>query len=103
MEVCPGTTRADPGFLEGGFKSIKRGSFSTFYLIFHKFSHEIEIIWSQRGVQGNTGMVEPPLNPPLNSVDKITDSPNISIAVGCGHKALNQSFKDMALKTWLRR
>ena len=47
-------------------------------------------------------MVEPPLNPPLNRVDKITDSPNISIAVGCGHKALNQSFKDMALKTWLR-
>ena len=44
---------ADPGFLKGGFISIKGGSFSTFYLIFHKFSHEIKIIWSKRGVQAN--------------------------------------------------
>ena len=40
-------------FIEGGFKSIKRGFVSTFCLIFHKFPHEIEIIWSQRGVQAN--------------------------------------------------
>ena len=44
---------ADPGFLEGGFRSMKRGSFSTLYMIFHKFPHEIEIIWFQRGVQAN--------------------------------------------------
>ena len=41
---------ADPIFLEGGFKYIKvcvwgGGSFSAFYLDFHKFSHEIEISW----------------------------------------------------------
>ena len=29
------------------------GSISTFYMIFHKFPHEIEVIWSQRGVQAN--------------------------------------------------
>ena len=50
-------TGADPGLMEGGFKSIQGGSFITFYLIFRKFPHEIEIIWSQRGVREN------PLNP----------------------------------------
>ena len=40
---------ADPGFLEGGFKSTKGGSFPTFHLIFHKFSHENERICLQRG------------------------------------------------------
>ena len=45
---------ADPEFLEGGFKSTKGGSFSTFYLISYKFPHdENEIIWSQRGVRVN--------------------------------------------------
>ena len=46
-------TGADPGFLEGGFKFIKGGSFSTFYLIFLKIPHDIKIIWFQRGVQVN--------------------------------------------------
>ena len=44
---------ADPGFLEGGFKSTKGGSFPRIYLIFHKFSHKIERICLQRGVQAN--------------------------------------------------
>ena len=37
---------ADPGFLEGGFKPTKGGSFTTFYLNFLQFSHEFQIIWS---------------------------------------------------------
>ena len=48
---------ADPGFLEWGFKVIKGGSFSPFYPIFPKFTHENKIIWFQRGVRAN------PLNP----------------------------------------
>ena len=34
---------ANPGFLKEGVQ-IKGGSFSIFYLIFHKFPHEIEIM-----------------------------------------------------------
>ena len=41
---------ADPEFVEGGFKSFKGGLFTTFYIIFRKFPHIIEIIWSKRGV-----------------------------------------------------
>ena len=40
-------------FLKGGSNPSGGGSFSTFYLIFHKFSHEIEIIWFQKGVKAN--------------------------------------------------
>ena len=56
------TSGADPGFLEGGFKSTKGGSFPRIYLIFHKFSHEIERICLQLEPP------EPPLNPPLNII-----------------------------------
>ena len=37
----------------GGSNPTKGGSFSTYYLIFHKFPHETEIIWSPRGIQAN--------------------------------------------------
>ena len=40
-------------FWEGGSNPSRGGSFSTFYLIFHIFPHEIEIICFQRGVQAN--------------------------------------------------
>ena len=44
----------DPGFLKGGFKYIERGFvFNILPDFFHKFPHENEIIWSQRGVQAN--------------------------------------------------
>ena len=56
---------ADTGFLEGGFKSTKGGSFPTFSLIFHKSSLEIERICFQRGGGGSSEPPEPPLNPPL--------------------------------------
>ena len=38
---------------KGGSNLSRGGSCSTFHLIFHKFPHETEIIWSQRGVQEN--------------------------------------------------
>ena len=38
---------------KGGSNHSRGGSFSTFYLIFYKFPHEIEVIWFQRGVQAN--------------------------------------------------
>ena len=46
---------ADLGFLEEGFKSIKRGSLSTFYLIFHEFPMKSKylIVWPQWGGQAN--------------------------------------------------
>ena len=59
MVVCVTSEKAlnmpgvDLGFLERGFQIHQGGTFSTFYLIFHKFPHEIEIIWSQREVQVN--------------------------------------------------
>ena len=38
-------TGADPGFLEEGFRSIKRGFvFNLLPDFFHKFPHELEII-----------------------------------------------------------
>ena len=40
---------ADPGFLKGGFRSTKGGSFSMFNRIFLNFSHENEIIWFRWG------------------------------------------------------
>ena len=47
-------TGADPGFLEGGFKSTLGVCFQNFTgLKFHKFPHEIEIVLSNRGVQAN--------------------------------------------------
>ena len=48
---------ADPGFLEGGFKFTKGGSFCWFNPTFQINPHENEIIWPQRGVPAN------PLNP----------------------------------------
>ena len=44
---------ADPGFLKGGFKFTKGGSFTHFHLHFLKFPHENKVIWSQWGVQVN--------------------------------------------------
>ena len=44
---------ADPGFLKGGFKFTKGGSFSNFYPYFLKFPHENEVIWFQSGVRVN--------------------------------------------------
>ena len=48
-----GYSATDPGFLEGGSNPSRELSFSTFYLMFHIFPHQIEIIQSQRGVQAN--------------------------------------------------
>ena len=39
--------------ISGGSNPSRGGSFSTFYLIFHTFPYEIEIICFQRGVQAN--------------------------------------------------
>ena len=55
--TCFNYAGADPGFLMRGFKWPKGGSFRYVYLNFHKISHEIEIILSERGVRAN------PLNP----------------------------------------
>ena len=45
---------ADPAFLKGGFKSIKKGFvFNILPDFFHTFPNEIEIICFQRGVQAN--------------------------------------------------
>ena len=52
-------------FWKGGSDPSRGGSFSTVYPIFHKFPHEIEIIWFKRG--GSREPLEPPLNPPLQS------------------------------------
>ena len=52
---------------EGVSNPSRGGLFSTFYMIFFKFP-QIEIIWSQRGVQANH--MTPPLNPPLFGGDR---------------------------------
>ena len=44
---------ADPRFLEGGSNPTRGVSFLTFYLIFHRFCHESEIILSESGVRAN--------------------------------------------------
>ena len=49
-------------FWKGGSDPSRGGSISTFYLIFHKFPHEIEIIWFQSFKGGSSEQPEPPLN-----------------------------------------
>ena len=42
----------------GGSNPSRGGFFSTFYLVFHKFLHEIEIIWAQSVGGGGGGGVK---------------------------------------------